>query len=619
MCGIIGFASYKEIKKREYLRLGRDEIIHRGPDDYGEWWSDDGKVGFGHRRLSIIDLSKAAHQPMQDISKNLTIVFNGEIYNYLEIKKDLESMGYVFQTSSDTEVLLMAWKKWGEKCLDYINGMFSFAIYDKIKGYIFLARDRSGEKPLFYSLCNGELRFASELKALLIDPSFTHKISRKALNCYLMMGYVPGSMCIIENVAKLPPAHKMKFYYKTGKCEVSSYWEPPEFDVNAYYDENELVDELQFLLEDSVKKQLIADVPVGILLSGGIDSSLITALATKVSGNVKTFNVSFPEYTKYDESMYARFIAKYFATDHIELNAENIEPSLLKKLSRQYDEPLADSSMVPTYLVSKLVKKYCTVAIGGDGGDELFGGYHHYSRLLWIKEKSEFIPIRIRKIIANLALNFMPLGFKGRNWVEALGVDFSNELPLIGLFFDKNTRRELLKFYDEQPEHDADDIINSRIPRTNDLLQRATRMDFLNYMPEDILVKIDRASMLNSLEIRAPMLDYRILDFSLRKIPSYLKATARDRKIILKKLSQRLLPKDFDTQRKQGFSIPLEEWLKKGDWKDFFYDVLLADDCFFNKKTIIKLLNGQNRGMKNSERLFSLLIFELWRKEYKVY
>lgn len=618
MCGIIGFVSNKDIKNKHYLAVGRDVMIHRGPDDAGEWWSNDGKIGFGHRRLSIIDLSDAGHQPMQDESKSLTIIYNGEIYNYLELKQELKSKGYKYKTNSDTEVLLTAWQEWGENCLDYLNGMFSFAIHDKNKEIIFIARDRAGEKPLFYSLNNGELRFASELKALLVDPSFSHKIDYKALDCYLSMGYVPGNMCILDKVNKLPPAHKIKYFYNTNKLEVSKYWELPNLDASDNINENDLLNELEFLLKDSVSKQLVADVPVGVLLSGGVDSSLMTALATKVSKNVKTFNVSFPKYTKYDESSYAREIAKYFNTEHIEFEADDIDPSILKKLAKQYDEPMADSSMLPTYLVSKLVKQHCTVAIGGDGGDELFGGYHHYNRMLWTKEKISFIPLGLRKILSKLVLPLIPIGFKGRNWLQAIGTDFSNELPLIGSFFDPSTRKKLLKQNGNKLKNIAENVLKARIPKTNDLIQRVTRMEFTNYMPEDILVKIDRASMLNSLELRAPLLDYRIIEFAFGKVPTYLKTTDSERKILLKKLSEKLLPKEFDKQRKQGFSIPLDEWLKKGPWKDLFNDTLLADDCFFDKKIILKLLRGQHNGMRNSERLFSLVLFELWRKEYGI-
>jgi asparagine synthase (glutamine-hydrolysing) len=619
VCGIIGFVSNEEIKDKEWLSIGRDAMTHRGPDDAGEWWSNDGKIGFGHRRLSIVDLSKAGHQPMQDSEKKITIIFNGEIYNYLELKEELKLKGYVYTTHSDTEVLITAWQEWGERCVNHLNGMFAFAIHDETKEVVFIARDRVGEKPLFYCAKDGELRFASELKGLLVAPSFPHKIDYKSMDCYLSMGYIPGDMCILKGVNKLPPAHIMTFHYNTGHSEVSQYWELPDIkNQDKSTNEERLLNDLEILLEDSVRKQLLADVPVGVLLSGGIDSSLMVALASRVSNNVKTFTVAFSKYGKYDESPHAKAISEHFKTQHIELEVNDIDVKLLYKLAKQYDEPMSDSSMLPTYLVSNLVKKYCTVALGGDGGDELFGGYHHYNRLLWTKKKFNKIPIAIRKVIANIANIILPVGFKGRATLQSLGANFDNGLPLVSSFFDPKTRRKLLSKQQDKIEIVAEKVFAKKVFDTSDFLQRITRMEFGNYMSEDILVKVDRSSMLNSLEVRAPMLDYRIIEFAFGKVPSILKTTTSERKIILKKLANRLLPSEFDKQRKQGFSIPLKEWLKDGPWRDFFYQVLLSDECFFDEKTVKSLLLGQDKGRNNTERLFSLVLFELWRREYNI-
>ncbi|MBC8146996.1 MAG: 7-cyano-7-deazaguanine synthase, partial [Bacteroidetes bacterium] len=363
---------------------------------------------------------------------------------------------------------------------------------------------------------------------------------------------------------------------------------------------------------------LVADVPIGVLLSGGIDSSLVTALASKVSDNIKTFNISFPGYGKYDESSHAKSIAKHFNTEHIELEADDIDIDLLYKLVKQYDEPIADSSMLPTYLVSNLVRQHCTVALGGDGADELFGGYYHHSRLLWTEGKIRRIPIFIRKFFSKIITSLTPVGFKGRNWIQAIETDFHNSIPLIGLFFDPKTRIRLLKKQRSKVKIVAEKVVKNRTFKTSDLLQRITKTDFVNYMTEDILVKVDRASMINSLELRSPFLDYRIVEFAFSEVPSILKATTSQRKIILKKMSERLLPPEFNKQRKQGFSIPLREWLKDGPWRDLFYQVLLADDCFFDKKTVNDLLLGQDKGRNNTERLFSLVFFELWRREHQI-
>jgi asparagine synthase (glutamine-hydrolysing) len=569
--------------------------------------------------LAIIDLSKAGQQPMQDTTNDFTIVFNGEIYNHLELKQELIDKGHSFFSHSDTEVILAAYSEWGKDCLLHLNGMFAFALYDSRKRFIFLARDRTGEKPLFYSLSNGIFRFASELKGLLIDPNFSHQINHQALDAYLTLGYVPGNLCIVQGANKLPAAHAMIFDLNKQSLQTWKYWQLPSSpaltEITQSYEEA-LLEDFELLLEDAVQKQLSADVPVGILLSGGVDSSLITAMAVRSSNQVKTFTVRFDGYNKYDESKHARLIADYFGTEHFELNAGDASPELLKTLARQYDEPMADSSMFSTYLVSRLVRNHCTVALGGDGGDELFGGYQHYDRLLWRQHKVDWLPLILRKIIAQCGESLLPIGFKGRNWLQSLSCDLNVELPLIASFFDSKTRLNLMG--NKSWPLVGESIWRAGTPKNDDLLQRLTRMDFNNFMVEDILVKIDRASMLNSLELRAPLLDHRILEFAFGRVPSSLKTTFTSRKIFLKKLAKKLLPPNFDRQRKQGFGVPLEEWLKKGPWRDLFHDVLLDSQSIFDKKTVKKLLQGQDRGRRNSERLLCLVLFELWRREYKM-
>ncbi|NBQ68652.1 MAG: asparagine synthase (glutamine-hydrolyzing) [Nitrosomonadaceae bacterium] len=611
-----------QIESRDWLIAGRDAMAHRGPDDAGIWWSADGRVGLGHRRLAILDLSPAGHQPMQDVTGLVTIVFNGEIYNYRDLQQELIAKGHSFRSHSDTEVILAAYREWGVDCLTRLNGMFAFALYDATQKTILLARDRAGEKPLFYSLQKDELRFASELKGLLADQGLSRRINAESLDLYLAMGYVSGDYCMIQGMKKLPPAHALLFDLSNGATRVWRYWQLPESPTPTSVgncDERDLLDELEALLENAVRKQLMADVPVGVLLSGGVDSSLITAMAVRASSQVKTFTVGFQGFGKYDETEHARLIARHFGTEHIELNAGYESPSVLPLLARQYDEPIVDSSMIPTYLVSQLVKQYCTVALGGDGGDELFGGYAHYDRLLWKKEKIDWIPLVIRRSIAHAAAGVLPSGFRGRNWLQSMGFDLNHGLPLIATLFDGKSRLQLIggRTYTTWPLV-AERIWGSRVPVATDLLQRVTRMDFENYMAEDILVKVDRASMLNSLELRAPLLDYRIIEFAFGRVPSNMKTTVSQRKILLKKLAVRLLPPEFDLQRKQGFSIPLSNWLKSGPWRDYFNEILLDEQCLFDKKTVIGLFRGQDQGMNNNERLFGLLLFELWRREYRM-
>ena len=478
-----------------------------------------------------------------------------------------------------------------------------------------MARDRAGEKPLFYALAGGGLRFASELKALLADPAFPRRVDQEALDCYLAMGFVPGGRCILQGVNKLPPAHALLFDLDGGRARQWRYWQLPE-PAGGPADEGALLEELEALLEDAVRRQMVADVPVGVLLSGGTDSSLVTAMAARASRAVKTFTIRFPGHGRLDETEHARLVARHFGTEHVELDAADASADLLPLLARQFDEPMADSSMIPTYLVSRLVRGHCTVALGGDGGDELFGGYGHYSSLLRMRQGR--VPRCLRLPLARAAEAWLPVGLKGRNWLQGLEADLEKGLPLAASFFDRTTRRRLMAGRGAWGLA-AEGVRERLTPRTPDLLQRAMRMDFENYLPEDILVKVDRASMLCALEVRAPMLDHRLIEFAYGKVPSRLKATALERKILLKKLAARVLPPEFDRRRKQGFSIPLAEWLKSGPWRAFFRDALLGvGDGPFDRGQTGLLLEGQARGNANSERLFALVMFELWRREYRV-
>lgn len=617
MCGLVGIAASQPISERSRLAIGRDAMFHRGPDDAGEWWSADGRVGLAHRRLAIIDLSPAGHQPMSDAGGSLQIVFNGEIYNYQELRTELLKLGTVFRSQSDTEVVLNAYRQWGTNCLARLNGMFAFALYDTIERRLFLARDRAGEKPLFYCLRGNTLHFASELKALLAESSQPRILDRESLDCYLAMGYVPGDRCILQGFRKLPPAHALSFDLNTGSSRVWRYWCLPDAPVDAGpVDEVALLDELEYLLEDAVSRQLVADVPVGILLSGGVDSSLVTAMAVRRSTKVRTFSIGFSGHGKLDETPHARLIARHFGTHHTELTAAPNTVDLIPRLAHQFDEPMVDSSMIPTWLVCQLVRQHCTVALGGDGGDELFAGYSGYSRLLWMQQRLAYIPGWLRHEMAKAAEYCLPVGLKGRNYLQGLDIDLNHSLPLLASYFDPTTRQHLMRAH---PGYRlvAEAIRRERIPSQPDLLQRATRMDFQNYLAEDILVKIDRASMLNSLEVRAPLLDHRIISFAYGRVPSRLKATMREKKILLKRLAARVLPPAFDIQRKQGFVIPLARWLRSGPYRELFWDTLTSRDCLFDRRTARRLLKGQDQGFSNGERLFALVQFELWRREYR--
>ncbi len=615
MCGIAGHVARASGAELSWVEAATDALRHRGPDDGRIWHSTDGRVAFGHRRLAIIDLSASAGQPMQ--RGPLCMAFNGEIYNFRELRSELEARGAVFRTHSDTEVILAAYEAWGVDFLQRLNGMFALALHDAARQLVLLARDRAGEKPLFYRETAGELRFASELKGLLADPSAPRRLDAQALDCYLALGYVPGERCMLQGYAKLPPAHALVFDMQSGISKVWRYWALPPLEA-APVDEEGLVDELEGLLADAVRRQLVSDVPVGIMLSGGVDSSLITAMASRARAGVKTFTVSFPGSARHDESAHARLIAQHFATDHTEIVAEAASVELLAQLARQFDEPLIDSSMVPTHLVSRQIRQHCTVALGGDGGDELFGGYSHYDRLLRLERRAAALPRPLRRGIGAAATRWLAAGVRGRNWLQALGADLDREVPLVAGYFDARQRQRLLgRNALASPIAEAE--IARAAPAAGDLLARATRLDFGTYLPEDILVKVDRASMLNSLEVRAPMLDHRMIEFAFGRVPSSLKATPSGKKLLLKRLAGRILPPEFDRQRKQGFSIPMAAWLKGGAWLDYFRSVLLdAPDPIFDRAEVEGLFKGQAGGRNNGERLFGLVMFELWRHEYRI-
>jgi asparagine synthase (glutamine-hydrolysing) len=557
---------------------------------------------------------------MTDIAGEIIIVFNGEIYNYQELRRELESRGHRFQTVSDTEVLIEAYRAWGEDCLAHLNGMFSFCLCDQKKQRLFLARDRAGEKPLFYGYGDGRFAFASELKALMADPEQPRRLDLNGLEFYLAYGHIPGSYCILKDVHKLPPAHAMTVDFNLSELRVWQYWHvpPPDHNYNASMDL--LLEELEEILRDAVKRQLVADVPVGVLLSGGVDSSLVTALAAQTSSMpVRTFTITFPGHGQYNEAPYARIVADHFGTQHIELAAEPASVGLLPKLARQYDEPMCDSSMVPTYLVSNLIRQYCKVAVGGDGGDELFGGYFNHQWLLYQERLRCFLPPLIRKIIKACALHF-PVGFRGRNGMLAIGGELRDAMATSGLFFDTRTRQRLLN-----PLHEKLGLLINPEAYKARLCEPGRgvpglgmAVDFKMYLPDDILVKVDRASMLNSLEVRAPLLDYRIIEFAFGRVPNHLRVTTKGRKILLRQLASKLLPQRLNLSRKQGFSLPLRSWFK-GDWGGYVEDVLReADRDIFELKTIQTIIRGQKCGFNNSERLFALTMFELWRRAYKV-
>ena len=619
MCGFVGIADSEARPELSLVARMRDTMRHRGPDDEGLWSSADGSVAFGFRRLSIIDLSEHGHQPMASADGSVCIVFNGEIYNFTELRAELEREGCAFTSSSDTEVLLNAYRVWGDECVARLNGMFSFAIHDAPRHRIFFARDRAGEKPLFFYRAGKSLMFASELKALLAHPSVPRRIDVPAMNHFFTFGYVPREQAILTGVHKLPQAHAMELNLRSGELRTWPYWTLPAPPSSwSFPSAKELCDEAHVLLKDAVRRQLVADVPVGILLSGGVDSSLVTAVAAEVAPLVKTFTIAFPGHAGYDESAYARMVADHFGTEHHELQAEPTTVDLLPKLAAQFDEPMADSSMVPMYLVSRLVRAHAKVALGGDGGDELFGGYVHYNRLLRHDRLRRALP-RPAKHLMTAAMLRAPRWLRGRHRVMEIAADASGVIAKLNLFFDAEQRARLLA--PVAPSLDGQlrepEALKVRLSSTSQsALQQATRVDFMTYLCDDILTKVDRASMLASLEVRAPLLDHRMIEFAFGRVPDAFRTAGNDRKILLRALGRRLLPSQLDLTRKQGFSVPFDAWFN-GEWGAFVSDVVAdADPAIFDRAFVAGLLKRQRDGEKHTPRLFAITMFELWRREY---
>ena len=453
---------------------------------------------------------------MIDEESQRIIIFNGEIYNHNEVRKFLIEKNYTFKTTSDTEVLLKAYDFWKEDLLERLEGMFSFVIYDPIKNNIFFARDRAGEKPLFYLHNKKSFYICSEIKPIYKD-SGKKDLSIDGLNHFFENGFTSKDISMINDIKKLKPGHQAMLNINTLKLDIRRYWKLEKKIIkplkNIKKQNNYYIDKLELLLGNAVKKQLIADVPVGMMLSGGVDSSLIVATASKYFNQLNTFTVTFPDLQKYDESKHAQLIAKHFNTNHVELNAEEVEPEIFYKLVKHYDEPMVDSSMIPTYLLSKEIRKHCKVALGGDGADELFGGYSHYNRYNFLAKIQKFIPYPLRNSIVKSVLNLLPKNIRGRKTIDLFGkrlnkLEFNN-----ANLFDYKKRAKLFK--DNALLKKT--ILEKKIIST-DLVRSATFEDYNNYLSEDILVKVDRASMACSLEVRSPFLDSEITKFAFHEV-----------------------------------------------------------------------------------------------------
>jgi asparagine synthase (glutamine-hydrolysing) len=595
-------------------------IVHRGPDDEGIYAR--GPVGLGMRRLSIIDLA-GGKQPIHNEDRSVWVVFNGEIYNFPELRGELQSRGHQFYTHSDTEVIVHLYEEMGADCVKKLRGMFAIALYDEKQHLLLLARDRLGKKPLHYALHQGKLLFGSEIKTILALHPELAEVDHEGLLQYFYFGYIPDPHTAFQRIHKLPAGHLMEF--RNGEMKIRQYWDVPEYGTHPPISEEECLVELERRLEEAVRIRLISDVPLGALLSGGVDSSIIVALMARTSTKpVKTFSIGFRA-EQFNESEYARMVAERFGTEHHELVLEPDLEETLTYLSGMMEEPFGDSSMLPTYYVCRMARRQVTVALSGDGGDELFAGYDRY---LVAMERPKFDPLQrwLGSIYRDRIHGLIPAGMYGKNlaWNASLndrdryldGISFlpalHRERDLFTPEFLESARRlpdpllEWQRLYDGAPAQDR--------------LSRLLYLDTKTYLNSDILTKVDRMSMATSLEVRVPMLDHELLEW-VTSLPVELKFRDGVRKHILKKLAERLgIPPALLHRKKQGFQLPLVEWMRN-EMKSKFWGVLLEprtlERGYFKPEAVRALINEHVRGRRNrSGMLWRMLILELWHRNF---
>ncbi|HVG30798.1 MAG TPA: asparagine synthase (glutamine-hydrolyzing) [Pyrinomonadaceae bacterium] len=630
MCGITGWAyidsqAATEDGAAEMLRSMCARMVHRGPDSEGLMTSPG--VALGMRRLAIIDL-QTGEQPAVSEDGRVSVILNGEIYNYRELRKELEARGHSFRSASDTEVLPHLYEEFGTAMLDRLNGMFAFALWDARRRRLFLARDPLGEKPLYWGVFGGKLLFASEPKVLLAHPAVTTGVNPDALRQYLAFDYVPAPLSIYEGINKLPAAHALTL--EGGKVETWSYWDVSYRKPATAPTEEEAAQRLRELLADSVRMRLVADVPLGVLLSGGVDSSAVAALAVGASaGTVKTFSISFAE-KSFDESAYARGVADFLGTDHHEERlSANLAADLVGEIGSWMDEPLSDPSLIPTYLLCRFTRQHVTVALGGDGGDEIFAGYPMYFGHRVARAYSR-VPRALRRLFVEPAIRRLPVktknlsfDFKARRFVEGMRTDdlVARHHIWFGSFAPREQERLLTAEAKRASLRDvyagARTLFDSCDAR--ELFERMQYLDTKLYLAEDILAKVDRASMSVSLEVRAPFLDRRVVEYA-ASLPADFKLRGRTTKYILKRAIAPLVPAFVTGRPKKGFGVPVAEWLK-GRLRPLARDLLsparLARHGLFDPAYVARLQDEHERGQANHRKLlWTLLAFELWHESF---
>ena len=625
ICGIFNFNSKKPVDRNLIQRM-TSVLKHRGPDDEGFYLNKN--IGLGIRRLAVIDL-ETGHQPIHNEDKSIWIILNGEIYNFKDLRKDLEKKGHKFYTKSDTETIAHLYEDYGIDCVKHLRGMFAFAIWDERKRELFLARDRMGQKPIIYTIFKNTLIFASEIKSLLQVPEIKREIDFKALDYYLTYQYIPSPLTIFQDMKKLSPA-SILICNEREKVKIERYWDL-NFHSKAKMSEEEYSQKILGLLTEATRLRLISDVPLGAFLSGGIDSSAVVGLMTQLTSQpVKTFSIGFEE-EDFSELSYARIIARLFETDHHEFVVKPRIVDILPKLIWQYDEPCADSSTILVYYIAQETRKYVTVALSGDGGDESFAGYERY-RAHKIASYYEKLPIFLRKKIITKVLSHFPEPAKRKSLLRRLK-HFSQAISLSPgerniywhSYFNKEEKD---KVYSQEMKERVKNINSSdyllevyRKSDGNDFLDQTLFVDLMTYLPENILVKVDIATMAHSLEVRSPFLDHKLMEFN-ATIPSNLKLKGLTSKYILKKALQDLLPKKILKRGKMGFAVPIGKWFRK-ELKDYLKEILLDKRSlsreYFKRKRIEELVAEHVSGrIDHGYRLWTLLNLELWHRVFKV-
>lgn len=617
MCGFVGIVSRTDEVNSGLIEAMRDTLVHRGPDDAGLYVNR--HVGLGFRRLSILDLAHGA-QPMPDESERVWVVFNGEIYNFVELRQELEERGYIFKTQSDTETVVQGYLAYGTEVFKRLNGMFAIGIWDSRQDRLILARDRAGEKPLHYSQRGDTLVFGSELKALLRHPKVTREIDWQAFSQYFSRGHVAAPKTIFRDIRKLMPGHYLVF--EKGTLTEREYWhlDSEKRFTGVYEDARE---ECLSLLEDAVKIRMRSDVPLGGFLSGGVDSSAIVSLMARSANRpIKSFTVSFGE-SDFNESNYARLVAERWQTEHTEVNLtpdhflDHVESVLTN-----FDEPFGDSSALATYLVSKITRQHVTVALSGDGADEVFGGYWNYASALKMDNRLRYIP-NFARPLARLGSSVTAPRSKLGRWLRVIQMDEETRyLSGVSLFSPQSKANKKELFSDEA--YASIDDEKQQMSRSIELFRQfkgdpvtaLQYLDLMQYLPDDILTKVDRTSMLVSLEARAPFLDHRLIEFAF-SLPREWHVTANDTKRLLKDAVRELLPVQTRTRAKMGFALPVRYWFRKG-YLTPFYDHIFSSSMkqYFNMDTIHRYLREHEQEKDDhSGKLWFLLAFALWLQQ----